>query len=72
VMGMASFVEDPEQVRQEFRLLGEVFTKLKTGPLKAHPGFDQISMGMSGDYKIAIQEGSTMVRIGSLLFGVRT
>jgi len=71
VMGMATFTEDQAQVRQEFRRLREIFEKLKQDYFSDKPAFKEISMGMSGDYKIAIEEGSTMVRIGTLLFGER-
>lgn len=65
LMGMASFTEDTETVRDEFRTLKKLFDQY-------FPGEEGIlSMGMSGDYKIAIEEGATMVRIGSLLFGER-
>ena len=67
LMGMASFVDDMEQVRQEFRALKEMFTSSKA----ILPSITQLSMGMSADYKIALEEGSTMVRIGSMLFGFR-
>jgi PLP dependent protein len=70
MMGMASFSEDNEQVRKEFRFLKSLFhqySNLKTSTID----FKVLSMGMSGDYRIAIEEGSTMVRIGSLLFGAR-
>lgn len=63
LMGMASFTEDEKQVRKEFRFLNSIYQR--------YPGFTVLSMGMSGDYKIAIEEGSNMVRIGSLLFGAR-
>lgn len=69
LMGMASFTENTEQVRKEFKYLKCLFDdtadELKAGTFK------MLSMGMSGDYKIAIEEGSNMVRIGSLLFGSR-
>lgn len=68
VMGMATFTENQEQVRQEFRQLKSIFEHLKTGFFSQHPYFKEISMGMSGDWKIAVEEGSTMVRIGSLIF----
>ncbi len=71
VMGMASFVDDEVQLHREFRLLKEVYNRLRTDLFAEDQHFDQISMGMSGDYQIAIEEGSTMVRIGSLLFGPR-
>lgn len=71
LMGMASFSNDMEKVRGEYRKLKTLFDKyaqLKTENCK----LQILSMGMSGDYKIAIEEGSTMVRIGSLIFGERT
>lgn len=70
LMGMASFVDDMELVRAEFRSLKEL--QLRVAAL--HPEleeFDQISMGMSQDYHIAIEEGATIVRIGSTIFGTR-
>jgi hypothetical protein len=71
LMGMATFTEDEQIIRQEFKQLMELFTFIKNGYLIHKKDFKERSMGMSGDYKIAIQEGSTMVRIGSLLFGDR-
>ena len=71
VMGMATFTEDENQVRKEFRTLKSIFDKLKSGYFSNNPSFKEISMGMSGDYRIAIEEGSTMVRIGSSIFGTR-
>jgi len=68
VMGMASFTSDTVQVRTEFQHLKSVFNSVKTKHFSDDEQFSEISMGMSGDYKIAIEEGSTMVRIGSLLF----
>ena len=68
VMGMASLTKDQEQVRKEFRQLREYFETLKSEYFKEDPEFRIISMGMSGDYKIALEEGSNMIRIGSLLF----
>lgn len=70
LMGMASFSEDKEKVRNEFRYLKGLYdraTQLQTQNLELRT----LSMGMSGDYKIAIEEGSTLVRIGSLIFGER-
>jgi pyridoxal phosphate enzyme (YggS family) len=70
LMGMASFTDDMKKVRSEFRKLKELFdhhTKFQTSNLK----LQTLSMGMSSDYKVAIEEGSNMVRIGSLLFGER-
>lgn len=71
LMGMASFVENEEQVRDEFRHLHNYFAILKSNYFKYNPDFKIISMGMSGDYKLAIDEGSTMIRVGSSLFGNR-
>jgi pyridoxal phosphate enzyme (YggS family) len=71
VMGMATFTEDMEQVRAEFRSLKKLFDKLKLTYFSASPEFCEISMGMSGDWRIAVEEGSTMVRIGSAIFGER-
>ncbi len=66
-MGMASLTDDMEKVRREFQSLKEIFNRL-TAP---DSRFTTLSMGMSADYKIAIEEGSNMVRIGSLVFGER-
>lgn len=71
LMGMASFSDDLGKVRSEFHQLKVLFDKYKLMPDVQH-SFNILSMGMSGDYKIAIEEGSTMVRIGSLLFGARS
>jgi PLP dependent protein len=71
VMGMATFTADTDQVRKEFTFLRNCFKSLKDSFFKSSIDFRQISMGMSGDYKLAIEEGSTMVRIGSLIFGER-
>ncbi len=68
IMGMASFVNDKEQVRTEFKELKSIFETLKAQYFQKNSIFNTISMGMSGDYEIALQEGSTMVRVGSLLF----
>jgi pyridoxal phosphate enzyme (YggS family) len=67
LMGMASFTNDIEKVRNEFRHLKNIFDKLTTHDSR----LTTLSMGMSSDYKIAIEEGSNMVRIGSLIFGER-
>lgn len=71
VMGMATFTEDMERVRREFRSLKKIFEDIKAFYFPDEPSFKEISMGMSGDYRIAIEEGSTIVRIGSLIFGER-
>lgn len=71
LMGMASFVEDREQIRREFEELRSTFSEIREKYISAHPNFNELSMGMSGDYKIAIECGSTMVRIGTTIFGAR-
>ena len=71
VMGMATFTDDEEQIRDEFRTLENYFHVVKSHFFKYNDAFQHISMGMSGDYKIAIEEGSTMVRLGSSIFGSR-
>lgn len=71
VMGMATFTSDEEQVKLEFRYLKDIFDRLRKTFFSTQDSFKEISMGMSGDYQLAISEGSTMVRIGSLLFGNR-
>jgi hypothetical protein len=71
VMGMATFTDDNERIRKEFRYLTGCFNELKSKYFSDDREFKEISMGMSGDYKIAIGEGSTIVRIGSLIFGER-
>lgn len=71
LMGMASFTENEEQIAKEFKSLKALFHLAKQSYFLGKDHFKILSMGMSGDYKIAIQEGSTHVRIGSLLFGRR-
>lgn len=71
LMGMATFTDDREQVRREFKHLKRLFDQLKTSVFVTANHFDTLSMGMSGDFDLAIEEGSTMVRIGSTLFGAR-
>lgn len=68
VMGMASLTENENQVRKEFSTLKTYFDKLKESYFKEEVSFREISMGMSSDFKTAIAEGSTMVRVGSLLY----
>ena len=70
LMGMASFSDDVKKVREEFRYLKSLFDKFSPSSIDNIP-WSVLSMGMSGDYQMAIEEGSTMVRIGSLLFGAR-
>jgi uncharacterized pyridoxal phosphate-containing UPF0001 family protein len=64
-MGMATFTDDTQQITQEFKNLSTVFQSIKSTQITI------LSMGMSGDYKIAIEQGSTMVRVGSAIFGHR-
>ncbi len=71
VMGMATFTDNESQVKDEFRTLKDIFDRLKRDFFPTNTSFKEISMGMSGDYKLAIAEGSTMVRIGSSIFGNR-
>lgn len=71
VMGMATNTDNQEQVRNEFRQLHTTFEQLRDGIFKDMPQFKELSMGMSGDYQIAISEGCTTVRIGSSIFGAR-
>ena len=71
LMGMASFTENQEQIRTEFRGLKQLYEDLKKRALPSFVNLHELSMGMSGDYQIAQEEGSTMVRIGSSIFGAR-
>jgi pyridoxal phosphate enzyme (YggS family) len=71
LMGMASFTNDTALIEEEFGSLAQKFNEIKAQKLPYLPNFNQLSMGMSGDYSIAIKKGSTMVRIGSALFGAR-
>lgn len=71
LMGMATFTDDKDQVKKEFSYLKTVFDKLKLTHFSNSPHFKELSMGMSDDYKIAVKEGSTMVRIGTSIFGHR-
>ena len=70
-MGMATFSDNKEIVQSEFKALHLIFEKLKNDFFKDSSNFKTISMGMSQDYEIAIQEGSNMIRVGSALFGKR-
>ena len=67
LMGMASFTSNQEQIRQEFKNLAEIFSEFKL----VKPESTILSMGMSGDYQMAIEEGSTMIRVGRKIFGER-
>ena len=71
LMGMATFTSSMEQVRKEFKGLHNFFDRVKSLTLPANVVMNELSMGMSGDYQIAVEEGSTMVRIGSAIFGER-
>ena len=71
LMGMASFTENQDQIRTEFRGLKQLYEDLKKRALPFFVNLQELSMGMSGDYQIAQEEGSTMVRIGSSIFGAR-
>lgn len=71
LMGMATYTEDENQVRKEFRTLKVLFDKIKSEYFSDDDAFCELSMGMSQDYQIAIEEGSTMIRIGTSIFGER-
>jgi PLP dependent protein len=71
VMGMATNCDDQKEIREEFNSLHTFFKEIKEEYFKDEESFKEISMGMSGDYEIAIEEGSTMVRVGSKIFGER-
>ena len=70
-MGMATNCDDQKEIREEFKSLHTFFKEIKEEHFKDEESFKEISMGMSGDYVIAIEEGSTMVRVGSKIFGER-
>lgn len=72
LMGMATFTDDMEQIRKEFSFLASFFRDLKENTFRDDERFCELSMGMSGDYELAIREGATMVRLGSLIFGERS
>jgi len=71
VMGIATLTDNPRMIRDEFYELNTFFTGLKETFFQNETDFSEISMGMSGDYKIAVEQGSTMIRLGSTLFGNR-
>ena len=71
IMGMATQTDDEAQIRREFRTLHQLYEELKAGAFKDSDDFSILSMGMSHDYRIAIEEGSTMVRVGTYIFGER-
>lgn len=69
VMGMATFTDNQTLIRQEFRQLNSIFHRLKKRFFHGSDDFSELSMGMTNDYRSAIEEGSTLVRIGTMLFG---
>lgn len=71
LMGMATLTDDTNQIRAEFRSLRSLFDRLRTMTLPGNAVMQELSMGMSSDYPIAIEEGSTLVRVGSAIFGER-
>lgn len=71
VMGMATYTENTAQIRNEFKALKTIFNTLKNEYFSGVKSFSEISMGMSDDYHIAVEEGSTMIRLGSKIFGER-
>ena len=71
VMGMATFTENTAQIRKEFQNLHAIYQQLKSSYFSSNAEFKEISMGMSDDYPIAIEEGSTLIRVGSKIFGKR-
>jgi len=72
VMGMATYTDDQEQIKTEFSKLKSSFDLLKKEYYTLDDSFKEISMGMSGDYQLAIEQGSTMIRVGSSIFGLRS
>jgi pyridoxal phosphate enzyme (YggS family) len=71
LMAMATFTKDQNRIRVEFKALSNYFKEIKAKYFENKPTFSELSIGMSSDYKIALEEGSTMVRVGSLIFGPR-
>ncbi|KAF0235607.1 MAG: hypothetical protein FD181_3392 [Prolixibacteraceae bacterium] len=71
VMGMATYTENTGQIRNEFKFLNVIFSTLKNEFFSGDKRFAEISMGMSDDYQIAVEEGSTLIRVGSKIFGER-
>ncbi len=72
LMGVATFTDNHQLVRTEFRFLRNLFDEVKRLYFSQTESFNELSMGMSSDYRIAVEEGSTMVRIGSNIFGMRS
>ena len=71
MMGMASNTDDTQRVRSDFRQIAEVFRAIRHDDTLGLRGFDTLSMGMSGDWPIAVEEGATIVRVGTRIFGER-
>lgn len=71
LMGMASFVEDEEIINSEFAELSEMYNKIKNAYFSSDKAFCELSMGMSSDWKLAINSGATIIRVGSIIFGNR-
>lgn len=71
IMGMATLTDDETQIRKEFHTLHELFTELKRSVFSQSEAFSILSMGMTHDYKLAIEEGSNMIRVGTYIFGER-
>ena len=71
VMGMGTFTDNVDQVRSEFHSLKDFFDEIKENVFSDNPSFREISMGMTDDYPTAIEEGSTLIRIGTKIFGKR-
>jgi pyridoxal phosphate enzyme (YggS family) len=71
LMGMATFTDNKEQIKREFGSLKTLFDRLKASSLPTHVRMQELSMGMSGDYALAIEQGSTMIRVGTAIFGSR-
>ncbi|CAN5123473.1 YggS family pyridoxal phosphate-dependent enzyme [soil metagenome] len=72
LMGMATYTDNESQIRKEFRYLKNLFEKIKEKVQLPNVALNELSMGMSGDYRIALEEGSTMIRVGSSIFGSRS
>ena len=71
VMGMATFTDNKQQIRTEFKTLFNYYSSLKLKYFAQQPDFCEVSMGMTDDYQLAVEEGSTIIRIGSGIFGER-
>ena len=71
IMGMATNTDDKHRVREDFQRISSLYREIKASVSTELRGFDQISMGMSGDWPIAVEEGATIIRIGTAIFGER-